>query len=470
MEFRTNQTSSIEDDTEQEQDIWKKKLIVANISTLACFAACSLVKRNRHKSKYGGRFPGSHNIMRKRRNVNDLFKEVGPAIFKRMYRMEEESFWLLLDIIESEMAGGSCKKRKRGKTPNGDITKPSRLAMALRYFAGGDPYDIAQAHGVHPNEVKKSAWVVVDAINHIKQLDIKFPTSHEKQYEIAEGFKRKSKIAIDNCVGAIDGILIWTHKPSTADIACIGFGDAKFFCGRKKKFGLNMQGTCDSRGFFLDVEIKFPGSTSNFFAFQNSDLRELLEKDDFLADGLCLFGDNAYVNSQYMVTPWKGTLSGAKDAFNYFHSSLRINIECAFGMLVHRWAMLRKPIPMNVTVQKSVHLVWALCKLHNFCILQSDTNIPTSNAIDLCNISNKGGFGMPFDGSYEEDNDTSWKYHHSRDRVNELLDGGEHQEDDLHRHRRQIYNEKSALHMLGIVEAAGYRRPTITNRLRTINT
>jgi hypothetical protein len=69
------------------------------------------------------------------------------------------------------------------------------------------------------------------------------------------------------------------------------------FLWKKKKYGLNMMGTCDARGYFLDIEIKYPGVTSDFFAFLNSNLKEKLEQNGFLADGLCLYGDNAYVNS-----------------------------------------------------------------------------------------------------------------------------------------------------------------------------
>jgi hypothetical protein len=57
------------------------------------------------------------------------------------------------------------------------------------------------------------------------------------------GFKSKSTIDIDCCVGAIDGILIWMNKPTIRDQIVIGFGPAKFFCGRKKKYGLNMMGS-----------------------------------------------------------------------------------------------------------------------------------------------------------------------------------------------------------------------------------
>jgi hypothetical protein len=29
-----------------------------------------------------------------------------------------------------------------------------------------------------------------------------------------------------------------------------------------------------------------------------------------------------------------------KDDYNYYQSQLRMTIECAFGMLVHRWSIL----------------------------------------------------------------------------------------------------------------------------------
>jgi hypothetical protein len=95
-----------------------------------------------------------------------------------------------------------------------------------------------------------------------------------QQLEIARGFEKKSTIGINNCVGAIDGILIWTNKPSTVDEEAIKFRPAKFFCRRKKKFGLNMQATCDADRIFLDVEIKFPGAASDYYAFDESALKK----------------------------------------------------------------------------------------------------------------------------------------------------------------------------------------------------
>jgi hypothetical protein len=59
----------------------------------------------------------------------------------------------------------------------------------------------------------------------------------------------------------------------------------------------------------------------------------------------------------------------------FFHSQLRIQVECAFGMFVQRWGILRSAIPKGISVRKTMSLVLALAKIHNFCIEQTDTSI-----------------------------------------------------------------------------------------------
>ena len=73
-------------------------------------------------------------------------------------------------------------------------------------------------------------------------MNILFPSNHRDQMDVAQGFNSKSEINIDGCVGAIDGILIWIHKPDKDNVDLCGFGPKKVFCDRKRKFGLNMHG------------------------------------------------------------------------------------------------------------------------------------------------------------------------------------------------------------------------------------
>jgi hypothetical protein len=47
---------------------------------------------------------------------------------------------------------------------------------------------------------------------------------------------------------------------------------------------------------------------------------------------LCLFGDNAYINTLYMETPYpRSRLSAGKDSYNFYQLQLQIQIDCAFG-------------------------------------------------------------------------------------------------------------------------------------------
>jgi len=69
-----------------------------------------------------------------------------------------------------------------------------------------------------------------------------------------------------------------------------------------------MQATCNSQKQFLDVSINYGAALSDHMAFEVSDLRrKLLSQPGFLAEGLCLFGDNAYVNLSFVATPYPNT-------------------------------------------------------------------------------------------------------------------------------------------------------------------
>jgi hypothetical protein len=155
-----------------------------------------------------------------------------------------------------------------------------------------------------------------------------------------------------------------------------------------------MQAVCDARRRFLWVELRYPGSTSDFFAFDQSSLKSQLERDGFLHEGLCLFGDAAHANSPHMCIPFRSA-TGTHDDFNFFQSQLHINIECAFGMLVHRFGMLRKAWPVNASISKTNSAILALCKLQNLCIESNSGNdISTVYVSDSSNIMMDGGMLM----------------------------------------------------------------------------
>lgn len=415
---------------------------------------------------------GPPNIRRTRPLMKDIFAKYSKPFLRRTYRMSEESFWRLLDIVEPHMP--KAKKRGRGKTPNGDITPALRLSMSLRYFAGGDADDIGVIHGVHRNEVLESVRRIINAVHASPTLAIKFPTDYAEQQRVVDGFKEKSSIGVWNCVGAIDGILIWTHKPRWIELLALGYGPKKFFCGRKKKYGVNMQAICDAHGRFIDFEIKHPGATADYLAFTTSTIYHKIQgtragtanhQPPFIKPGLALFGDNAYVNAEFMCVPFKAVTEGAKDAYNFFQSQTRINIECAFGMLVQRWGILRKPMPINFSIQKMNALVGCLCKLHNYCISEKEMP-PQPTAAQVASIVTGGGFSLQtFDAGRED-----YLYDSRTDRVDALLDGGQHFEGlrgralATRRGEGVRMSDLPSQLLLEYVDENGYCRPTPRGR------
>ncbi len=170
-----------------------------------------------------------------------------------------------------------------------------------------------------------SVWGVVEAVNQHKAFHISYPNDHRKQRQIAHEFHAASGIGFKNCAGAIDGLRIWILKPSEEEGRRVGISRKKLFCARKSKFGLNMQAVSDRCGRILVMSIDYGGTSSDCLAIEASDLYRRLE-NGLLANGLVLFGDNAYLNTKYMATPFPNVTSGSEDTYNFYHSQVSFEV------------------------------------------------------------------------------------------------------------------------------------------------
>ena len=385
---------------------------------------------------------------RERRSMTDVYNLMGDLIFRRAFRMTFDSFWRLHAILLPHITLMTLKTKpyeiKGGRgggsyslppIRNGPITTSIRLGAALRYFAGGAPYDIMCCFCIAYSEVLVSVWIVVDAINACPQFCIMYPESLEEQQRIAAGFETASTPGIQNCAGAIDGILIWILKPSLMEAKKVGVDQKKFLCGRKHKYGLNCQAVSDCHGKIIDISMKCGGASADCLAFEASELHKRLE-NGLMHEGYVLFGDNAYLNTPYMATPFTN-VSGdpnrvAEDSYNFYHSQLRIRVECAFGMLVQRWGILRMAMPRKLTIAKIVAMVNALAKLHNFCIDEADTVVPPIHDRDHFFMMNNSHGYVGGNNNNTSDEVTT---------PPDLAHGGEHF-DEIHRSTLRAQREK----------------------------
>ena len=132
----------------------------------------------------------------------------------------------------------------------------------------------------------------------------------------------------------------------------------------------------------MDVAAGFPGSMHDAQVLRNSIIYEKAEHGEILAAGPIhrvggneiqpyLVGDSAYPLSPWLQKPFpEGTREPDEIQFNQELSSVRVQVECAFGILKSRWRILMGMEESKVQLISKIILACAV--LHNFCILHGD--------------------------------------------------------------------------------------------------
>jgi hypothetical protein len=117
---------------------------------------------------------------------------------------------------------------------------------------------------------------------------------------------------------------------------------------------------------FLWTFMRSPRGTRDSLAWGCTDLCSYLSEHG-IGEGFYLVGDDAYAGTPWMLTPYPlQNLTTARSDFNFYQSMCRINIECAFGLLVHMFGILRRPL--TCIVRYSCLVVNACTRIHNLAI------------------------------------------------------------------------------------------------------
>ena len=83
--------------------------------------------------------------------------------------------------------------------------------------------------------------------------------------------------------------------------------------------------------------------------------------------GLFFLGDSAYGIESFLLPPYDTPLSQPpEDNYNFFHSSQRITIECAFGEIDLRWGIFWKRLCGSVDT--NIMVCEGAMHLHNFLV------------------------------------------------------------------------------------------------------
>jgi hypothetical protein len=117
-----------------------------------------------------------------------------------------------------------------------------------------------------------------------------------------------------------------------------------------------------------------------FLAYNNWGLKRLVE---LLGLAEYLVADNAYINSDHVITPYNRAqlTSMERSNYNFFVSQLRIRIEMAFALLTSKWRIFKRDL--EVKIRNAPRIIQVCCILHNFCINEREGNDITLNELKL---------------------------------------------------------------------------------------
>jgi hypothetical protein len=257
--------------------------------------------------------------------------------------MSFNAFCRLLDLLRDELI--TMTVSQHGGYHDADAMEPELIvAIGIRWLAGGRYVDIRHVYGCSVASVFRFRDMFIDAVLSCKELEIVFPDTDEQFKSTAAKFADKSSDGIKiGCVGAIDGLFVKTRRPSMAEC---GRNPQAYFSGHYMARGLNIQAVCDSDFCFTFFGVVAPGKTSDQVAFERTSLHKQVTE---LPTGMYLVGDAACKLSDVMLVTFTGSQSdnSGKDAFNFFLSQVRIQIEEAFGLLQTKWNILSKHLQVH---------------------------------------------------------------------------------------------------------------------------
>jgi hypothetical protein len=297
-----------------------------------------------------------------RTHVDALHRE---GKFYETYRMSEESFDRLCQYIEPycEVNEDMSIRSSSGKAP---ISTQLTLHCLIRWLVGSHWVDIRLTIGISSPSFYRIVSKGLTAIMKAAALSYKFPATRDEVEKAALGFKAVSSHNLfSGCVGAVDGYFLEITTPRETEC-----GNVKsFFSGHYGRYGMNVQAACDSLCRFTSVALQSPGGVNDIVAFKKS---PLMNEHKNLPRGFYIVGDCAYQCSEQLLVPFAGSnrQDVHKDAFNFYLSQPRMRIEMTFGVMVNRWAILRKPLSCRLKNVAKVFL--SITRLHNYCINETE--------------------------------------------------------------------------------------------------
>ncbi|XP_050300320.1 uncharacterized protein LOC126738889 [Anthonomus grandis grandis] len=263
--------------------------------------------------------------------------------------MSEDDFAFLLERVSTSIQKKDTNMREA-------IPAKTKLMITLRYLAIGDSFKSLEFFFKAPKStISKFLVKVLDAIIVSLEEFIKVPTSDVEWNYIQAGFKNKWNFP--SCIGAIDGkhVVIKAPPKSGSD-----------YFNYKKDHSIILLALVDHDYCFTYVDTGAKGRASDAGVFANSSLFKVLEQNLLgIPRDAVIVGDDAFPIKPYLLKPYsKRNLTQEEKIFNYRLSRARRISKNAFGILVSKFKVFKRPIELKP--EKVDKVVMACCYLHNW--------------------------------------------------------------------------------------------------------
>jgi hypothetical protein len=283
--------------------------------------------------------------------------------FIKVFRLGKEEVQLLIEELAdfNDNVGG-----RRDKIPF------YMKVLIFLNFVGSGSFQTGVGRDMNLSVSQPVVSRIVNNISHLFTVHllpryVKFPTSEEGIAHVKAGFLNTQNFP--NTIGAID----CTHIAIITPKVDHPIMPAAAYLNRKGYYSINMQGICDSRMVFLNVNCRYPGATHDSAIWEMSTVYNYLRRR--YEEGVrntWLIGDSGYPLQPWLMTPINGTLPHIPERlYTDRHCQARNVIERAFGSLKQRFKCLMKTRVLYYKHPIAAQIAYSCVILHNICRLRN---------------------------------------------------------------------------------------------------